>query len=169
MNWEFVFCVKKWSRNQCVFVNAHDYKSLKPCLHECAKWFGNHLRMVCKPNARTCGQDCEPALCHPRMVCIPFVANHNLSIFCANTKRPGCVGCPFHAPGVLRSPQVRRKLINFASNTRRMRMVLRVSGVLVYTWFKKNTLSSKVALCNFDLWNAMPRRRIELLRLFFFF
>ncbi len=55
------------------------------------------------------GWDCEPVLCHPRMVRIPYTANQNLSIFCTNTMRTECAGCPFHC-----SPQVRGKLINYA-------------------------------------------------------
>ncbi len=57
--------------------------------------------MVPKPNARMFGWDCEPALCCPQTVCIPFTTNQNLSVFCANTKKIGCTRCPFHAPGVL--------------------------------------------------------------------
>ncbi len=77
------------------------------------------------------------ALCHLRTVRIPFATNRNLSVFWKNTKRTGCVGCLFHAPGVLCSPQVRGKLINCAPLTSRMRMVQRISNVLVYT--KLNT------------------------------
>ncbi len=65
-----------------------------------------------------CGRDCKPALHHPRMARIPFPANRNLSVFCANTKKTGCAGCPFHAPDVLCSPKVRKKLINRAPLTR---------------------------------------------------
>ncbi len=53
--------------------------------------------------------------------------------FCANTKRTECAGCPFHASGVLCSPQVCRKLINCVPLTRRTWTVQCVSGVLVYT------------------------------------
>ncbi len=63
------------------------------------------------PN-QMCEWDCKPALCRLRMVCITFAENRNLSVFCTNTKRTGCAGCPFRAPGVLCSPQVRGKLIN---------------------------------------------------------
>ncbi len=38
-------------------------------------------------------------------------------VFFANTKRTGCAGCPSHAPSVLCSPQVRRKLMNCAPLT----------------------------------------------------
>ncbi len=69
-----------------------------------------------EPNARMCGWDCEPALRHPQTVCIPFAANQNLSVFCMNTKRIGCIGCPLLAPGVLCSHQVCVKLINRASS-----------------------------------------------------
>ncbi len=68
-----------------------------------------------KPNARMCGRDCEPAWCHLRMARIPFATNQNLSVFCANTKRTECAGCPLLASG---SP---------AHEWR---------GVLVYTRFK---------------------------------
>ncbi len=44
------------------------------------------------------------------MVRIPFAMNQNLSVFYTNTKRTGWAGCPFHALGVLHSPQVRGKL-----------------------------------------------------------
>ncbi len=64
-----------------------------------------------------CGPDCKPALRCPRTVCIPFAANRNLSGFWANTKRTGCARCPFHATGILCSPQVRGKLINDVPNT----------------------------------------------------
>ncbi len=57
-------------------------------------------RMVREQNARMCGWDCEPALCHPRTVRIPFAANWNLSVFCANTKRIGCTECPLLASGL---------------------------------------------------------------------
>ncbi len=53
--------------------------------------------------------------------------------FCANTKRTGCARCPFRAPGVLCSPQVRKKLINRAPLIRRMRTAQLVCGALVYT------------------------------------
>ncbi len=90
----------------------------------------NGSRMVCEPNASMCGQDCKPALRRPQMVHIPFTKNRNLSVFCANTKRTGCAGCPFYAPGVLCSPQVCGKLINRAPLTRRMRTAQRVNKAL---------------------------------------
>ncbi len=90
---------------------------------------------VRKPNARTCGWDCEPALHCLQMVRTLFAANRNLSVFCVNTKRTGSTRCPFHAPGILCLPQVREKLINGPSNTCRMWMVQRLSGALVYTRF----------------------------------
>ncbi len=120
--------------------------TIKPRIHERAKWFANHWRMVHKRNACMCGWNFEPALYHLRTVCIPFFANQNLSVFCANTKRTGCVGCPFYAPGVLCSPQVCRKLINHMPNTRRMRMTQLVSGTLVYTKFQ----DSKIGIPNCD-------------------
>ncbi len=49
---------------------------------------------------------------------------------CANTKRTGCAECPFHAPGVLCSPQVRGKLINRAPLMRRMRTAQCVCGTV---------------------------------------
>ncbi len=73
--------------------------------------------MVREPNACMCGQDCEPTLCHLQTVRIPFAMNWNLSVFCANTKRIGCARCPFHAPSILCSSRVRRKLINHAPHT----------------------------------------------------
>ncbi len=84
-------------------------------------------RMVLEPNASMWGWDCEPALRRPRMVLIPFAANRNLSVFCMNTKRTGCAGCPFHAPDVLCSPQIHGKLINHAVLTCRTRMVQRIA------------------------------------------
>ncbi len=76
---------------------------------------------ICEPNVRMCGWDCGPVLRHLRTVHIPFAANWNLLVFCANTKRTGCAGCPFHAPGVLCSPQDCGKLINCAPLMHRMR------------------------------------------------
>ncbi len=92
----------------------------------------NGSRIVCEPNACMCGWDCEPMLCHLRTVCILFVTNRNLSVFCANIKRTGCAGCPFHAPNVLCSPQVRGKLITCVPLTYRTRTAQRVSGALMY-------------------------------------
>ncbi len=83
-----------------------------------------------------CVRNCEPALRCPQMVRIPFTANQNQSVFCANTKRTGCAWCPFHALGVLCSPQVRVKLIWHAPLTRCTRTAHRVSDALVYTKFK---------------------------------
>ncbi len=71
----------------------------------------------------------------PQTVRLQFAANQNLSVFCTNTKRTGCAGCSFHAPGVLCSPQARGKLINRAPNMCHMRMAQCVSSVLVYTRF----------------------------------
>ncbi len=92
-------------------------------------------QIVYEPNARICGWDCKPVLHHPRTVCIPFAVNQNLLVFCMNTKRTGCAGCPFHAPGVLCSPQVCVKLINHAPNTSCIRTAQCISGALVYTRF----------------------------------
>ncbi len=88
--------------------------TLKPRIHERAEWFANCSRMVRKPIACMCGWYCTPVPRHQRTVRIPFATNRNLSVFCTNTKRTGCAGFPFHAPGVLCSPQVHRKLINHA-------------------------------------------------------
>ncbi len=98
-------------------------------------------QMVREPNARMCGRDCELALRPMRMVRVPFATNQNLSVFCANTKKTGFAGCPFHAPGVLCSPQVRGKLTNGAPNTCGTWTAQRVSGTLVYTRFKDVPLS----------------------------
>ncbi len=100
-------------------------------------WYIRACRTVREPNVQMCRWDCEPALHHPWMVCIPFAANQNLSVFCTNTKRTGCTRCPFHAPSVLCLPQVRRKLINHAPNTHHTQTVQHVSGTLVYTRFNK--------------------------------
>ncbi len=108
---------------------------VQKCYFTKASYTRTH-QMVRKPNVRMCGWDCEPALCRPRMVRIPLAANWNLSVCCANTKRTGCPRCPFHAPGVLCSHQVRGKLINRMPNTGRTRMAQLVSGALVYTRFK---------------------------------
>ncbi len=72
-------------------------RSVKPDTHIWTKWFAN----VCKPNAHMCGRDCEHALHHLRMVCIPFTANRN---FAQMQRELG-------APGVLCLPQVCGKLI----------------------------------------------------------
>ncbi len=53
-------------------------------------------------------------------------------------------GCPFHAPGVLCSPQVREKLINQAPNMRRTQTAPCISGTLVYIRFKVCSLHSLV-------------------------
>ncbi len=58
-------------------------------------------------------------------------------VFCANTKRTGCAGCPVHAPGVLCSPQAHGKLINCVPLTRHTQTAQRVSGTLVYTKLNK--------------------------------
>ncbi len=89
--------------------------------------------MVRELNACMCRRDCEPLLRHLRTVHISFAVNQNLSVFCANTKRTGNARCPFHAPGVLYSPQVRRKLINSAPLTRCTQTAQHISGVFVYT------------------------------------
>ncbi len=89
--------------------------------------------MVREPNVRMCGWDCKPVLRRPQTVCLPFAANQNLSVFCANTKRTGCVRCPFHTPDVLCSPQVRGKLINHALLTCQTLIVQHVSSTLKYT------------------------------------
>ncbi len=115
--------------------------------------------MVCEPNAHMCGQNCEPALCHLRTVRIPFATNQNLLVFCANTKRTGCARCPFHAPNVLCSPQVRRKLITRAPNIHRMRTAQRVSGVLVYTRFYTYILQSPYIL--YDANTTSPHQLIK--------
>ncbi len=36
-------------------VRLHSFgRTFKPRIHKCVKWFANHLRMVCEPNARVC-------------------------------------------------------------------------------------------------------------------
>ncbi len=94
------------------------------------KWFTNRSRMVHELLAngsrtareRFASQMCICkdgtanlccAICERSAYCL-FAANQNLLLFCTNTKRTGCAGCPFHAPGVLCSSQVRGKLINRA-------------------------------------------------------
>ncbi len=109
------------------------FQYIKPSTQIRTKQFMNCSQTVRESNARMCEWDCKPVLHHPRMVRIPFAANQNLSVFCANTKRTGCAGCPFHAPGVLCSPQVRGKLITRAPLTCRMRTAQCRSGMLVYT------------------------------------
>ncbi len=86
---------------------------------------------------------------------IPFAVNQNLSVFYANTKRSRCAGCPLHALGVLRSPQVHGKLINRAPNTHRMQTAQRVSGALMYTTFYIPLMRRQ----NIDTaWNGMMLR-----------
>ncbi len=76
------------------------------------------LRTAYEPNARMCGQDCEPVLRRPRTVRIPFAVNQNLLVF-ARTQRE------LDAPDVLSmhwvsfARQVRKKLVNFAPLMRR--------------------------------------------------
>ncbi len=122
--------------------------------------------MVCEPNARMCGWDCKPALHCLRMVSIPFAANQNLSVFCANTKRTGCAGCPFHAPGVLCSPQVRRKLINRALLTRCTQMAQCLSCMLVYTKlyrmaFKHSDYTYRIVFACFDCKLLQNRKTLD--------
>ncbi len=57
-------------------------------------------------------------------------------VFAGNTKITGCVGCPFHALGVLCSPQVCAKLINRAPLMYWTQTAQRVSDALVYTNLK---------------------------------
>ncbi len=40
-------------------------------------------------------------------VCKQFAANQYFSVFCMNTKKTACTECPFHAPDVICSHQVR--------------------------------------------------------------
>ncbi len=110
---------------QCgrAFWKHNSLKFSKPCIHKPAEWFSNHLRTACKPNACMRWQDYKPALRHLRTVRIPFAENWNLSVFCTNTTRNGCAECPFHAPGILCSPQVRGKLLNHVPLTRLTRTV----------------------------------------------
>ncbi len=103
--------------------------------------------MVHELSQRMCGRDYKPVLRHPRMVCIPFATNQNLSVFCANTKRTGCSGCPFHAPDVLCLPQVRGKLINHVQLTPRMRMVQHIRGALLYTKLKASYTQARWMVC----------------------
>ncbi len=99
--------------------------TLKPRIHEHAEWFANQMRVYVDGTTNL--------LLHLQMVRIPFAANRNLPVFCANARRTGCAVCPFHAPGVLCSPQVCGKLINRTLLTRHTRTKQCVSGALVYT------------------------------------
>ncbi len=99
--------------------------------------FANQMRVCVDENANLrCAIHKRFAYCSLQTIPIPFSTNRNLSVFCVNTKRTGCVGCPFHAPRVLCSPQVRRKLINRTPDTHRMQTAQCASGALVYTTFK---------------------------------
>ncbi len=69
--------------------------SFKPRIHKSNEWFANRSQTVCEPNALMFGRDCEPTLRHPQTVRIPFA--RKLLVFCANTKRIGCPGCPLLA------------------------------------------------------------------------
>ncbi len=120
--------------------------TVKPRIHEHTKWFANCSQTVCEPNGRMCGRYCKSALRHPPMVCIPFAKNQNLSVFCPNTKRTGCAGCPFHAPGVPCSPEVHRKLINCAPLTCCTWMAQRISSTLVYTKLNANVYTVPVRM-----------------------
>ncbi len=114
----------------------HNCSKKKPAqFAQCSKHKASYTRahrMVREPNARMCGQDCKPVLCHPRTVGISFATNQNLSVFRANTKKTRCAGCPLHAPGVLCSPHVHGKLINCVPLKHRMRTAQGVNGALVY-------------------------------------
>ncbi len=99
------------------------------------EWFANQMR-VCVDG--TCG----PVLRRPRLVRIPFAANQNLSVFCSNTKRTGCAGYSFHAPGVLCTPQVCGKLIVYRLREQ--------CSALVYTRFYRRAFSERqLFLLNF--------------------
>ncbi len=96
--------------------------------------------MVCEPLAIGSQTKCAYAWTGLRTCAAPSVngsqtirCEPKFVIFCANTKRTGCTGSPFHALYILCSPQVRGKLINGVPNTRCMRMAQRVSDALVYT------------------------------------
>ncbi len=122
--------------------------NIKPRIHKHAEQFANRSQMVRKPNVCMCGRDCEPTLRHPRTVRVLFAENQNSSVFRLNTKRTRCTVYPFHASGVLRSPQVRGKLINRAPLTHCIGVVQRVSGALVLV-FCANTRRTGCTGCPF--------------------
>ncbi len=130
-----MICVRWWTNFNLPFpCNIMSLRScVKPHIHEHAEWFANRSWTVCEPNTRMCGRDYESALRHLWIGHIPFTKNQNLSVFWTNTKRTGCAGCLFHAPGVLCSPQVGGKLINRAPLMHHKRMAQHVSDTLVYT------------------------------------
>ncbi len=110
--------------------------------------------MVREPNACMCKWDCKSTLRLLRTVCIPFATNRNLSIFCANTKRTACTDCPFHAPGILYSPQLCGRLINRAPRTHCMQTAQSVSSSLMY--IKLVDWQTYPALPYFDNSAAVP-------------
>ncbi len=123
-NWQILVC-GEWYANHS---QTAQHRFTVPSTHM-SIWFANCLRTI----RRTCVYE---AHCSQRTVRIPFSANQNFSVFCTNTKRTGCAGGPFHAPGVLCSPQVHRKLINHAPNTSHTQTVQCISGALMYTRFQ---------------------------------
>ncbi len=98
--------------NVCILFSFRCKPNLKLCIHKRTKWFANRSHMVCEPSAHMCGWDCKPVLAIRKRF-----AYRNLLIFSANTKRTGCVRCPFHTPNVLCLSQVRKKLTNRGPNT----------------------------------------------------
>ncbi len=107
--------------------------------------FANQMRVCADGTANLHCTICEQFTYHlPRTKICYF--------FGANTKKTGCARCPFHAPGVLCSPQVRGKLINRAPNAHHTRMTQHVSGTLVYTKFytSKPTLRDTTVLLSSD-------------------
>ncbi len=98
---------------QSTHVTLMCYIPLKPRIHEHAERFANHLRTVHKPNARMCGWNCKPALCHPQTV-LHTVCREPKFVDCFRKHKENwilwvsfpCTGCP------LPPPQVGGKLIN---------------------------------------------------------
>ncbi len=82
---------------------------LKPCIHEHAEWFENRSQMVREPNVRTCGWDCEPALCRPQKFAYRSLRTEICQFF-ARTQRE------LDVPGVLFMHRVSFARLRFAEN-----------------------------------------------------
>ncbi len=119
---------------------------LKPRIHEHAKWFANQMH-VCV-GLRTCAAPFTNSLHtirrEPKFV--SFLREHKENWM------------TIHAPGVLCSPQVHRKLINRASLKRRKWTAQRLSGALMYN---KLYISRSSTVFQDNLCTSVPLHTLE--------
>ncbi len=109
--------------------------SVKARIRKRVEWFVNQMR-VCVDGTQTCtapyANGSHTVHCETKFVV--FLRKHKENWM--HWVSFPCAGCPFHAPVVLCSPQVRKKLITRAPLTRHMGTVQRISGALMYTKLK---------------------------------